>query len=78
MFKMDLEGPLSLGWRIAALLQQGYILNRLPVGAVTLDAQSRVVSFNDTAASILGETALREAVGKLNSRGPFAMRPRKN
>ena len=64
MFKMDLEGPLSLGWRIAALLQQGYILNRLPVGAVTLDAQSRVVSFNNTAASILGETALREAVGK--------------
>jgi len=64
MFKMDLEGPLSLGWRIAALLQQGYILNRLPVGAVTLDAESRVVSFNDTAASILGETALREAVGK--------------
>ena len=47
-----------------ALLQQGYILNRLPVGAVTLDAQGRVVSFNDTAASILGETAMCGAVGK--------------
>ncbi len=46
------------------MLQHGYILNRLPVGAVTLDAESRVVSYNDTAAAILGETALREAVGR--------------
>ncbi len=46
------------------MLLQGYMLNRLPVGAVTLDAQGRVVSFNDAAAAILGGDALREAVGK--------------
>jgi LytTR family transcriptional regulator, CO-responsive transcriptional regulator RcoM len=36
----------------------------LPVGAITLDAQCRVVSFDSTAADLLGEAALREAVGK--------------
>jgi LytTR family transcriptional regulator, CO-responsive transcriptional regulator RcoM len=46
------------------VLQQGYILNRLPLGTVTLDAEGRVVSFNTTAASILGEAELCRAVGK--------------
>jgi LytTR family transcriptional regulator, CO-responsive transcriptional regulator RcoM len=46
------------------VLQQGYILNRLPVGAITLDSECRVVSFDSTAAELLGETALREAIGK--------------
>jgi LytTR family transcriptional regulator, CO-responsive transcriptional regulator RcoM len=46
------------------VLQQGYILNRLPLGTVTLDAEGRVVSFNSTAASILGEAELCRAVGK--------------
>jgi DNA-binding LytR/AlgR family response regulator len=46
------------------VLQQGYILNRLPVGAITLDAQYRIVSFDDVAAKLLGENALREAAGK--------------
>jgi LytTR family transcriptional regulator, CO-responsive transcriptional regulator RcoM len=46
------------------VLQQGYILNRLPLGTVTLDAEGRILSFNDTATSILGEIQLRGAVGK--------------
>ena len=46
------------------MLQQGYILNRLPVGAITLDSKCRVVNFDSTAAAILGEKSLREAVGK--------------
>ncbi len=46
------------------MLQQGYVFNRLSIGAVTLDAQGRVVSYDNTAASIFGETALREALGK--------------
>ncbi len=46
------------------MVQQGYTLNRLPLGTVTLDAEGRVLSFNGTATSILGEAQLRGAVGK--------------
>jgi LytTR family transcriptional regulator, CO-responsive transcriptional regulator RcoM len=46
------------------VLQKGYILNRLPVGAIILDAQYRIVSFDGVAAQLLGESALREAAGK--------------
>jgi LytTR family transcriptional regulator, CO-responsive transcriptional regulator RcoM len=61
---MDLWSTAQPQSEDAALLQQGYILNRLPVGAVTLDGDGRVVSFNDTAASILGGAALHASVGK--------------
>ncbi len=44
--------------------QRQYILNRLPIGIVILDAQYRVVSYSGSAESILGEGRLRMALGK--------------
>jgi DNA-binding LytR/AlgR family response regulator len=44
--------------------QQQYILNRLPIGLVTMDCDYRVTSFSETASAILGSERLRENLGK--------------
>lgn len=44
--------------------QQQYILNRLPIGLVMMDRDCRVISFSETAATILGVERLRENLGK--------------
>ena len=44
--------------------QQQYILNRLPIGVVMLDRDYRLVSFSQTAASLLGETRIHEGLGQ--------------
>jgi LytTR family transcriptional regulator, CO-responsive transcriptional regulator RcoM len=40
-----------------------YILDRMPIGMVTLDAERRVTGYCDTAAAIFGEARMREALG---------------
>lgn len=45
------------------LPQPSYILDRLPIGMVTLDAERRVTGYSDTAAAIFGEARLRETLG---------------
>jgi len=40
-----------------------YILNRLPIGLVTLDGEARVTSFSGSAAAVFGEERLRAALG---------------
>ena len=44
--------------------QRQYVLNRLPIGIVILDAQYRVVSYSGSAESIFGEGRLRKAIGR--------------
>lgn len=44
--------------------QRQYVLNRLPIGIVILDAEYRVVSYSGSAEAILGKENLRKSLGK--------------
>lgn len=43
--------------------QQQYILNRLPIGLITLDRDCRVVSYSGAAESVFGTERLRQSLG---------------